>query len=203
MNRDFSQSSSRSLNICPSCNFPRGMNPRCRQCQRYLKEEASEEERERARKIRSRYRGYMFIAVLVGVILAPFTLGISFIVCFVVILILNAHLEWLILTPEQRQIFKEEIKSIPQSWQERKKAQERELEERIKSIPELRQRRIELGTGCPNCGAKIEPTARFCPDCGYELIKVCPNCHQPVKEGQKFCANCGTKLTTQSTPSNQ
>ena len=35
---------------------------------------------------------------------------------------------------------------------------------------------------CPECGAKVAPNAKFCPECGTP------------SNGGKFCTECGTKL---------
>ena len=49
---------------------------------------------------------------------------------------------------------------------------------------------------CYNCGAPIQMTQKFCPNCGTEVNVEhnCPNCKTPYEEGQKFCLECGTKL---------
>ena len=57
---------------------------------------------------------------------------------------------------------------------------------------------------CPNCGAEVPRTAKFCNSCGTQMInepeqteeegKICPNCGEKVEEDSAFCGNCGTKL---------
>ena len=49
---------------------------------------------------------------------------------------------------------------------------------------------------CSNCGNKLDPSARFCTQCGTPLSKpkVCPSCNAPAKEKDLFCSNCGTRL---------
>jgi DNA-directed RNA polymerase subunit RPC12/RpoP len=53
---------------------------------------------------------------------------------------------------------------------------------------------------CPNCGAKVPATSKFCAECGTTLsapsvgtIK-CPKCGHPVMTNAKFCPECGNKL---------
>jgi RNA polymerase subunit RPABC4/transcription elongation factor Spt4 len=36
--------------------------------------------------------------------------------------------------------------------------------------------------------------AKFCPECGYTVVKKCVQCGEVVADGQKFCPNCGTKV---------
>jgi membrane protease subunit (stomatin/prohibitin family) len=50
---------------------------------------------------------------------------------------------------------------------------------------------------CPHCQAKIPADAKFCPECGKQVVETveCPSCHQQNPAGAKFCGNCGTKLT--------
>jgi membrane protease subunit (stomatin/prohibitin family) len=49
---------------------------------------------------------------------------------------------------------------------------------------------------CPNCGAEVSQTAKFCEICGQKLEteRHCPNCGSKVNPHAKFCANCGTRL---------
>ncbi len=54
---------------------------------------------------------------------------------------------------------------------------------------------------CPNCGAEISRTSRFCDKCGTEIIKapqeppmgVCKVCGSPIEKDALFCGNCGAK----------
>lgn len=50
--------------------------------------------------------------------------------------------------------------------------------------------------GCPNCGAAIQPGAKFCPECGTKIISkiFCSECGAEIKAGAKFCSECGTKV---------
>ena len=50
---------------------------------------------------------------------------------------------------------------------------------------------------CPKCGAKNNPSMRYCGDCGAELIaeKVCPHCGAKILGDMKFCGECGKPLS--------
>lgn len=48
---------------------------------------------------------------------------------------------------------------------------------------------------CPECGAEVGASAKFCSSCGHRLAPaVCPGCGNPITPGAKFCAECGTRL---------
>jgi membrane protease subunit (stomatin/prohibitin family) len=53
---------------------------------------------------------------------------------------------------------------------------------------------------CPNCGAKVPATSKFCAECGTTLSTPsvgtvkCPKCGHPVMTNAKFCPECGNKL---------
>ncbi|WP_407695265.1 zinc ribbon domain-containing protein [Selenihalanaerobacter shriftii] len=44
---------------------------------------------------------------------------------------------------------------------------------------------------CYNCDSVIEEYARFCPECGVELVMSCPECETELDPKTKFCSNCG------------
>ncbi len=44
---------------------------------------------------------------------------------------------------------------------------------------------------CPKCKAKLEPDAKFCPECGFRLIVKCEKCNIEYAIGVKFCKQCG------------
>lgn len=54
---------------------------------------------------------------------------------------------------------------------------------------------------CSECGAPNEPEAKFCLNCGADLIVpekaevlVCPECGEKNKPDAKFCSECGAEL---------
>lgn len=55
-----------------------------------------------------------------------------------------------------------------------------------------------MATFCKNCGAYIDDTSQFCPDCGKQVnqavIRYCPNCGEKLTLNEYFCRNCGLKL---------
>ncbi len=56
---------------------------------------------------------------------------------------------------------------------------------------------------CPKCGTYIPSTARFCPHCGYQIVKInkCPNpeCDADIPPGANFCPICGTQIKAKKT----
>lgn len=52
------------------------------------------------------------------------------------------------------------------------------------------------GIACPNCGATVGNTSKFCTACGTKLLTACPGCGASVKATSKFCTQCGTPLTS-------
>ena len=52
----------------------------------------------------------------------------------------------------------------------------------------------DSASGCPRCGAPVEPDARFCPQCGTAMGSACPSCKATVSSGDRFCASCGRGL---------
>jgi predicted RNA-binding Zn-ribbon protein involved in translation (DUF1610 family) len=49
---------------------------------------------------------------------------------------------------------------------------------------------------CPNCNTPIPQNkdAKFCPNCGTELIDKCPNCNREITTDSAFCLECGTEI---------
>ena len=50
------------------------------------------------------------------------------------------------------------------------------------------------GRFCKDCGAPVNPGAKFCSGCGAPQASVCPQCGNPVDAGSRFCSNCGQRL---------
>jgi membrane protease subunit (stomatin/prohibitin family) len=52
------------------------------------------------------------------------------------------------------------------------------------------------GIQCPKCGFNNPPNAKFCAGCGTPLqIGKCPKCGAQITPGAKFCPSCGQQLT--------
>lgn len=51
---------------------------------------------------------------------------------------------------------------------------------------------------CANCGAELQPNARFCVECGEKVAdkKFCPQCGMELSEDAKFCSACGARIDT-------
>lgn len=49
---------------------------------------------------------------------------------------------------------------------------------------------------CPKCGTANPAGAKFCSNCGAEMVleKVCPSCQAKVQADAKFCPSCGASL---------
>lgn len=66
-------------------------------------------------------------------------------------------------------------------------------EEKVKEV-----RNINI---CPNCGAEVSRTSKFCDKCGTEMVRVslepevivCKSCGNPIEKDALFCGNCGAK----------
>lgn len=43
---------------------------------------------------------------------------------------------------------------------------------------------------CPDCGAELRDNAKFCHECGKEILR-CTNCGAAIRENEKFCHECG------------
>ena len=57
--------------------------------------------------------------------------------------------------------------------------------------------RGDSASGCPRCGAPVEPGTRFCTQCGTATappMAECPGCGAAVSSGDRFCASCGRGL---------
>ena len=66
----------------------------------------------------------------------------------------------------------------------------------------LQQSMQATGTGkgqalsCPKCQAQIDPNARYCSQCGHQIIieNKCPQCGKNLPAKAKFCMFCGGKV---------
>src|SRR5712691_7554004 len=47
---------------------------------------------------------------------------------------------------------------------------------------------------CPQCHRPTPADAKFCPECGVNLITACPACGVENAPGSKFCKECGQPL---------
>ncbi len=74
-------------------------------------------------------------------------------------------------------------------------------------IPGMLQKTMQEGhlptekqISCPACQAKIPMDARFCSNCGHQIVTInkCPQCGQDLPAGANFCMNCGTKVEKKS-----
>ncbi len=81
----------------------------------------------------------------------------------------------------------------------------RQAQEANEKLTALQQTLLDLRNVniCPNCGAEVSRTSKFCGKCGAPMERkvledtptpVCPHCGAPIEEGATFCGNCGEKL---------
>ncbi|MEM1995518.1 MAG: zinc-ribbon domain-containing protein, partial [Thermoplasmatales archaeon] len=47
---------------------------------------------------------------------------------------------------------------------------------------------------CPYCGKEIPKSSKFCPECGKAIVQKCSKCGADIPPGSKFCPNCGEKV---------
>jgi len=54
----------------------------------------------------------------------------------------------------------------------------------------------EEGQKCPQCQTSLPLSARFCYNCGHQIIKAnkCPKCGEDLPPEARFCFSCGTKI---------
>jgi predicted nucleic acid-binding Zn ribbon protein len=50
---------------------------------------------------------------------------------------------------------------------------------------------------CPSCSHDNRPGAKFCANCGRELVLICPSCGAPNEPGKRFCGECGCPLASE------
>ena len=74
-------------------------------------------------------------------------------------------------------------------------------------IPGMLQKTMKEGhlpaseqTSCPACQAKIPMDARFCSNCGHQIVTInkCPQCNHDLPAGANFCMSCGAKVERKS-----
>ncbi len=58
------------------------------------------------------------------------------------------------------------------------------------------------GQRCPECGSEIGPNARFCPNCGHQILvfRKCTRCGKNLTPKASFCPYCGTPAGSEPMP---
>lgn len=72
----------------------------------------------------------------------------------------------------------------------------------------LRERGHEVALSCTNCQTQLTDDAKFCPECGTQVIapedkpqpRFCLHCGVRLTENAKFCLACGSRVTADETP---
>jgi class 3 adenylate cyclase/tetratricopeptide (TPR) repeat protein len=49
---------------------------------------------------------------------------------------------------------------------------------------------------CSTCKTELIPGKKFCHNCGAPAVVACPNCGAPVDPTFRFCPDCGTRIAT-------
>ncbi len=53
----------------------------------------------------------------------------------------------------------------------------------------------KIGNFCKKCGAKLTRSGqKYCPECGELQLFLCPKCKKEIPEESKFCPECGEKI---------
>jgi len=74
-------------------------------------------------------------------------------------------------------------------------------------IPGMLQKTMQEGhlpatkqANCPACQAQIPMDARFCSNCGHQIVTInkCLECDHDLPAGSNFCSNCGAKVEKKS-----
>ncbi len=72
-------------------------------------------------------------------------------------------------------------------------------------IPGMLQQTVNSGSSaeektqkCPQCQTKLPLNARFCFNCGHQIIKAkkCPSCGEDLPPDARFCFSCGAEIET-------
>lgn len=64
------------------------------------------------------------------------------------------------------------------------------------------------GIMCAECGTENAPEAKFCVNCGSDIVEqqmhkqVCRQCGNMIEEGSKFCPNCGAEVEVEEEANN-
>ena len=55
---------------------------------------------------------------------------------------------------------------------------------------------------CPDCGIEVDADARFCPNCGHQilLLRQCSKCGKNLSPKARFCPACGTPAGSRPAP---
>ncbi len=70
-------------------------------------------------------------------------------------------------------------------------------------IPGMLQKSMQAGhlpsgekVSCPGCRADISADARFCSNCGHQIVTInkCLQCNHDLPAGANFCMNCGARV---------
>lgn len=67
---------------------------------------------------------------------------------------------------------------------------------------------IVSGIICAECGTENAPDAKFCVNCGADIIEqqtckqVCRQCGNVIEEGSKYCPNCGAEIDAEEEENN-
>jgi len=60
--------------------------------------------------------------------------------------------------------------------------------------------KTSVGGDCSVCGARLAPTATFCPDCGTPVERAegvaCPACREVNRPSARFCSTCGAHMAS-------
>lgn len=48
---------------------------------------------------------------------------------------------------------------------------------------------------CPGCRATVPMNSKFCPECGFALVRSCPKCGNSLEPTAKFCPECGERIS--------
>ncbi|MEZ4528860.1 MAG: SPFH domain-containing protein [Desulfobacterales bacterium] len=60
----------------------------------------------------------------------------------------------------------------------------------------------KICSACPECQSPVQPDAKFCPQCGHQLLifRQCAKCGKNLTPGAKFCSRCGQSAEEKPQP---